>query len=240
MPGEWRDTCAKVTAHSNAFQVCVYMCRHCLWSLASLKVFWWEEELLPLVSEANFSFCQMISLMLSPATWYIWACGKAYPAGSLFYNLSYDLEWSNSGKNLNCTTECRPRIMLSMNLYICMLGALPCELFSNVFFGHMRGHGLYVKWLTSSFSGRVLLLDAFLCQVSGKEPRKWWWYSVTFVQNLDHLVALKHLLGARSLLCSHKVWKCLYKVCKEVIGRQHSNGKVIAFKYQDTGLKEIK
>lgn len=29
-------------------------------------------------------------------------------------------------------------------------------------------------------------------------------------------------------------------MCKKVIGRQHSNGKAIAFKYQETGLKEIK
>lgn len=29
-------------------------------------------------------------------------------------------------------------------------------------------------------------------------------------------------------------------MCKKVIGRQPSNGKVIAFKYQHTGLKEIK
>lgn len=54
---------------------------------------------------------------------------------------------------------------------------------------------------------------------------------MTLVQKLDCLVPLKHLLGARSVRSQG---------CKKVIGRQHSNGRVIAFKCQDTGLKEIK
>lgn len=43
---------------------------------------------------------------------------------------------------------------------------------------------------------------------------------------------IKTFIGSEKSLCS--------QVCKKVIGRQHSNGKVIAFKYQDTGLEEIK
>lgn len=153
---EQRDTCAQVTAGSEAFQACVSVCADivsglftawryldgrrycCLWCLRQTSAFvrW-------------FLWCS-----LSPAAWYIWACGKAYPTGSLFHDLSYDLEWNNSGKDLDCKTKCRARVVLSMNLYMCMLGALPSELFSNILFCHMRRYQLCVKWLTSSFSER--------------------------------------------------------------------------------------
>lgn len=61
------------------------------------------------------------------------------------YNLNYDLEWSNSGKDLDCKTEYRTRVMLSMTLYMCMLGALLSGLFSNILFCHVGRYGLCVK-----------------------------------------------------------------------------------------------
>lgn len=54
---------------------------------------------------------------------------------------------------------------------------------------------------------------------------------MTLVQKWDHLVT-KTFIGSKKSSCS--------QVCKKVMGRQNSNGKVITFKYQDTGLKEIK
>lgn len=70
------------------------------------------------------------------------------------YNLNYDLEWCKSGKDLDCKTECRARVTLSMTLYVCMLGALPSELSSNILFCHGGRYGLCVRQLTSSFSER--------------------------------------------------------------------------------------
>lgn len=71
----------------------------------------------------------------------------------------------------------------------------------------------------------MLLLGTFLCQVSEKESRRKWWCSVMLVQKPDHTVTLKHVFGARKL--------CVHKCAKKATGRQHSNGKVIAFKYQE-------
>lgn len=43
----------------------------------------------------------------------------------VFYKVSYNLEWSNSGKDLDCKIKCRARVVLSMTFYMCMLGAFP-------------------------------------------------------------------------------------------------------------------
>lgn len=56
-----------------------------------------------------------------------------------------------------------------------------------------------------------------------------WCDTCTETRSSSHI---KTFIGSEKSLCS--------RVCKKVIGRQRSKGKVIAFKYQDTGLKEMK
>lgn len=58
------------------------------------------------------------------------------------YDLSYDLKWNNSGKDLDCRTKCRARVMLSMNLYVCRLGVLFCLSCSPIcFLSYEMSHG---------------------------------------------------------------------------------------------------